>query len=228
LLLHDSLKLVAVDPWSKSKFAPEARHVADQFEFLMAMLSLSMRYSLLAVLLAIGTWWLMKMSRSPNYLYGKRHAAHASILRRGIARGVDTIITAYPPMFWLAHAMNSQSKEPWAYNNNPEVIKVLLLLLSIFAVWIGGILVLSVMQGLWGVTPGKWLCNIRTFRTTLRPCGPLRAVARELLIYVDGLFLAVWLPGVLSIAFTKNWQRLGDLAADTIVVVNPDRQSWIR
>ena len=99
----------------------------------------------------------------------------------------------------------------------------LIVSLSIIAMWVGGILILSVMEGLWGITPGKWLCGIRTLRTTLRPCGVLRAFARELLVYIDSVFLMIWLPGVLLIAFTPHWQRLGDLTADTVVVLDPHK-----
>lgn len=227
LLIHEDLRLISSDTSMKSNLTPEVILLSEKIRFVISMLALSVRYSLLAALLGTGTWWLMRKYRSPDYLYGKRHAVHASVLRRGIARGIDTMITAYPPLFWFAHAMQSESENPWRFTPNPDINLFLISLFSIFATWIAGIVVLSVMQGFWGVTPGKWLCGIRTFRTTLRPCGPLRGFAREMLIYIDGLFLAIWLPGVVSIAFTKNWQRLGDLAADTIVVVNPNRQSWL-
>jgi uncharacterized RDD family membrane protein YckC len=228
LLVGDHLQLIAADETSTSKLTPEAINLADKIGFVLTMLWLCVRYSLLAAVLGLGTTWLMKIHRSPGYLYGKRTASHATVLRRGIARFIDTVITVYPPLFWFAHIVNNESEYMGNYPAGAEATLFILSLMSIFATWIGGVALLSFMQGKWGVTPGKWLCGIRTFRTTLRPCGLLRAVAREMLIYVDGFMLAIWLPGVLSIAFTKNWQRLGDLAADTIVVINPNHQSWLR
>ena len=83
------------------------------------------------------------------------------------------------------------------------------------------LVVTSLFQGFWGVTLGKWVCGIRTVRTTLRPCGFLRSLLREILILVDTLFTWTWIPAVLCIAFTSCQQRLGDLAADTIVIRKP-------
>ena len=91
--------------------------------------------------------------------------------------------------------------------------------ITTFAIWLAIILIVSYFEGKYGVTFGKWLCGIRSLQTTLRPCGMQRALTRELLIYADSLFLLIWLPGVILIAFTRHWQRLGDLIADTIVVV---------
>ena len=163
----------------------------------------------------------MKIHRRPEYLFGKRTVNQASVLRRAVARGIDMLLTVFPPVFWTSvvadsHAQIEQQSVSMGIKN-----LVLIVSLSIISMWIAGILVLSVMEGIWGMTPGKWLCGIRTLRTTLRPCGVLRAFARELMVYVDSVFLMVWLPGVLLIAFTPHWQRLGDLTADTVVVLDP-------
>ncbi len=75
------------------------------------------------------------------------------------------------------------------------------------------------MQGRWGWTPGKWICGLRIVRTTLRPFGLLRSLLRVLLLYVDAILLAYPIPGVAAILLSENRQRLGDMAADTIVIV---------
>ena len=62
------------------------------------------------------------------------------------------------------------------------------------------------------------LTGIRVLGTDLRPCGFGRAVLRNLLTFVDGFFN--FLVGVLLVALTENWQRLGDFAARTIVVAD--------
>ena len=78
--------------------------------------------------------------------------------------------------------------------------------------------VFSFLEGRFGKTPGTWLMGIRVLGTDLRPCGFGRAFLRNLLTFVDG-FLN-FLVGALLVALTENWQRLGDLAARTIVVVD--------
>jgi uncharacterized RDD family membrane protein YckC len=75
-----------------------------------------------------------------------------------------------------------------------------------------------VTQARYGVTPGKLLCGLRVVRTTLRPCGMARALLRDLLLLIDTAFLLNLVPGITSILTTGCRQRLGDLAADTIVV----------
>ena len=173
--------------------------------------------------LVLGTTWLMKIHRRSDYLFGKRTMTQASILRRAIARGIDLLITVFPSVFWLSVLVESQVQIEQQSASMGITNPFLIVSASILAMWIAGILVLSAMEGIWGITPGKWLCGIRTLRTTLRPCGFLRAFARELLVYIDSIFLMTWLPGVLLIAFTPHWQRLGDLTADTVVVVDPHR-----
>jgi uncharacterized RDD family membrane protein YckC len=74
----------------------------------------------------------------------------------------------------------------------------------------------SYFEGRSGKTPGKWLLHTRVLGTDLRPCGFGRALLRNLLTLVDGFFN--FLVGALLVALTENWQRLGDLAARTIVV----------
>jgi uncharacterized RDD family membrane protein YckC len=84
-----------------------------------------------------------------------------------------------------------------------------------------GLLVLvafSWYEGRSGKTPGKWLLGIRVLGADLAPCGFGRALIRNLLTFVDGFFN--FLVGALLVALTENWQRLGDLAARTVVLVD--------
>jgi uncharacterized RDD family membrane protein YckC len=66
-----------------------------------------------------------------------------------------------------------------------------------------------------GRTPGKRLLGIRVVRYGGAPPGFLAAAIRNLLRLVDVGILPV---GVLCILFTSRHQRLGDLAAGTLVV----------
>jgi hypothetical protein len=74
------------------------------------------------------------------------------------------------------------------------------------------------VQARWGLTPGKWLMGLRTVRTSLRPCGFARSLLRELFMAFDAPLLLTPFPGITSMLSTDCRQRLGDLAADTIVV----------
>ena len=92
----------------------------------------------------------------------------------------------------------------------------------IAAVTFGSLLVLFLLyvavQGRFSVTPGKWICRLRVVQTSLRPCGFAKSLLREVLLFVDNLYLFSWTPGILMIAFAQLRQRLGDRFADTIVV----------
>ena len=78
------------------------------------------------------------------------------------------------------------------------------------------LLLFSYLEGTWGVTPGKWVLGIRVLGTDLQPCGFGRGLIRNLLKFVDGFFN--FMVGVLIAALTENWQRVGDMAARTVVV----------
>ncbi|MEI7893202.1 MAG: RDD family protein [Myxococcales bacterium] len=83
----------------------------------------------------------------------------------------------------------------------------------------------AVLEGWRGTTPGKRAFGLRVVTTTGRPIGVREAALRNILRAADalpatqllGIFSAV---GLVSIALTKRFQRLGDLVAGTMVVVN--------
>jgi uncharacterized RDD family membrane protein YckC len=91
-----------------------------------------------------------------------------------------------------------------------------------------------------GRTIGKWACGLRVICTDGRPIDGTRAVIRNLVriadiapfaaasqVYSDASTL-IWIPtgmfGFISVICTRRMQRLGDLAAGTMVVV--DERSW--
>ena len=219
-LVTDDLRLLSIDG-STFQQVTSGVPLSERLRTVLKLFGFLSCYLLSVGMLVLGTTWLMKIHRRSDYLFGKRTMTQASILRRAIARGIDLLITVFPSVFWLSVLVESQVQIEQQSASMGITNLFLIVSASILAMWIAGILVLSAMEGIWGITPGKWLCGIRTLRTTLRPCGFLRAFARELLVYIDSIFLMTWLPGVLLIAFTPHWQRLGDLTADTVVVVDP-------
>ena len=68
-----------------------------------------------------------------------------------------------------------------------------------------------------GQTPGKDVMGIRVIRDGGLPCDFKAAAIRNLVYLVDGP-LTLWIVGMLSIVITKRNQRLGDIAAGTLVI----------
>lgn len=69
----------------------------------------------------------------------------------------------------------------------------------------------------YGATPGKRVMKIRVLQAVGTPVGWSSAMIRNLLRAVDILPLFYGF-GLITMLFNKDFQRLGDLAADTVVV----------
>ncbi|WP_435009987.1 RDD family protein [Tundrisphaera lichenicola] len=74
-----------------------------------------------------------------------------------------------------------------------------------------------------GQTLGKRALGIRVMTTQGVPITGSQAVIRNLIGSVDGPMPFVYLPGLASMILTSRFQRLGDLAAGTMVVVEESR-----
>ncbi len=68
-----------------------------------------------------------------------------------------------------------------------------------------------------GRTPGKRMGGLRVVRAGGRPIDLTASMIRNVLRFVDGMPLG-YVPTIVSIAVTRHNQRLGDLAAGTIVI----------
>ena len=76
----------------------------------------------------------------------------------------------------------------------------------------------TLFEAFWnGCTPGKRLAKIRVIQRSGRGIGLFESMTRNLLRVVDQ-FPLVYAVGAVSIFLTRNHQRLGDLAAGTLVV----------
>lgn len=83
----------------------------------------------------------------------------------------------------------------------------------------------TLFEALWnGRTPGKRVARIRVIQRSGRPIGIFESMARNLVRYVDQLpgFYAV---GVIAIFASRQHQRLGDLAAGTLVVHDREEEA---
>ena len=92
---------------------------------------------------------------------------------------------------------------------------VAVLVVAIFLVQFGYDVVFETRAA--GRTPGKRWTGLRVVKMGGAPVGFVASALRNILRIVDSL-PGFYLVGMLSVLFTKNNQRLGDLAAGTIVV----------
>jgi uncharacterized RDD family membrane protein YckC len=75
-----------------------------------------------------------------------------------------------------------------------------------------------VWEAVTGRSPGKRALGLRVLTTTGRPIGWKAAALRNLLRAADALPIA-YLAGIVSMALSSRFQRLGDLVGGTMVVV---------
>lgn len=92
------------------------------------------------------------------------------------------------------------------------VLAAFLLVPGIQAVYFG------TLESLWGQSVGKRVIGLRVVDISSRRSPPIgRTLVRNILRVVDAL-PGFYLVGLISISRTENRQRLGDLAADIVVV----------
>jgi uncharacterized RDD family membrane protein YckC len=133
-------------------------------------------------------------------------AEHGSLLRRGVAQGLDMLFFLAPLALLIPMIIRAPDDEAQS----------IYLCLGLLAWNVPLLLIFSFLEGRWGLTPGKWLLGLRVLGDDLRPCGFGRALLRNVLLAADGAL--VYLVGMVVIALSARQQRLGDLAASTVVV----------
>ncbi|HTC81567.1 MAG TPA: RDD family protein [Acidimicrobiia bacterium] len=89
------------------------------------------------------------------------------------------------------------------------------LVVASFLVWFGYDVAFETLAS--GRTPGKRAAGLRVVRLGGEPVGFLASAVRNLLRLVDSL-PGLYAVGALSVLFSRRNQRLGDLAAGTLVV----------
>lgn len=138
----------------------------------------------------------------------------AGIGSRFIALLIDTLIwllavVVLSVVFWLIRpgiGAFSRLSAQWAV-----AVYVLVLFLLNWGYF-------TLFEAFWGGrTPGKRIAGIRVIQRSGRGIGLLESMARNFIRYIDQIpfFYAV---GVIAVFATRQHQRLGDLAAGTLVV----------
>ena len=193
-----------------------ANPVDEQLRRMNAVSWLSNLAAVLApLILALALAGLMRRHRIADFVSSGRTAPFASLWRRGLAASIDLLIAfgpitaaAYP--FLFGENLNEQS---------PAATLALLRWIGISSLWaLSWLFVLSALEGRKGISPGKRLLGIRVVGLDLEPCGIGRALVRNLIVVIDASF--GFALAIVLIALTPNQQRLGDLAARTVVVLS--------
>ncbi len=83
----------------------------------------------------------------------------------------------------------------------------------------------TLFEAFWnGRTPGKRVARIRVIQRSGRPIGLFESMARNLVRYIDQI-PGIYVVGVVAMFITRQHQRLGDLAAGTLVVRDREEES---
>jgi uncharacterized RDD family membrane protein YckC len=193
---------------------------ADRARGLLMMLP-SVASAVLSVALAIVLSGIMKVYRTDSFSGPGWSVPWASLTRRALALFLDAALAFGPlvagmiGLFWILPGIEDRP--------DARGLTYLVPLLFGGALWaVAAFLAFCYTLGRWGQTPGKRAMGIRVLGIERAPCGFARALLRSLLLFVDGLLFMDGLLnfgfGALVIACTANRQRIGDMAARTIVV----------
>jgi uncharacterized RDD family membrane protein YckC len=174
----------------------------------------------IALLLALAG--ALRRHRIAGYEAGGRAAVFAPLWRRCAAGAIDVILAFGPAAAAIVGAfvvsdMQEEGAAAMLRWTGWIGLACLWSLLWLFA--------LALAEGRFGTSPGKRLLGLRVLGVDLAPCGFGRALLRNVLELVDAVF--GYAVGLGLIALTPNQQRLGDLAARTVVVVDPARRREI-
>lgn len=172
--------------------------------------AIALGMNLAIVLFIFGFSALIRHYKDRYWTAGETQYEFASLFRRFIAYLLDTLFLIIPPSVVIALFV---AVEGFPHRPLPVVLMVLATLVFYF---LGGFLYHSLLEGLYGATPGKRICGIRVLKQDFTPCGVTAGFLRNLLRIVDAFFY--YLVGAVSMAGTLKWQRLGDMVAETVVV----------
>ena len=100
----------------------------------------------------------------------------------------------------------------------------LMLIFAFLGLWFYNVLFEVLMRG---ATPGKRVLGLRVMNENGTPVGWSGSMIRNLIRFVDVL-PGCYGFGCMSVMLSKNFQRLGDLAAGTIVIHQPKQKLTLK
>lgn len=207
-----------------TKITAKAKY-GDAFPFpkgLMALMMIPQGLTMLMPLvLAIIFSALMRKHRVTFHETASGRKPYASLTRRAFAQIIDALIMVSPLIAIWGLLMSSffGSDDPFSFMQT-GFLKIFAIIIGAFFWMLLCIVIFSVMEGSLGYSPGKRVLGIRVLGTDLQLCGFWRALVRNLLMFVDGFNFMV---GIMVVALNEHWQRVGDMAARTIVVDTKER-----
>ncbi len=211
-----SLRLVQVD---ETRVISEIRH-GSGFPFprrvMVMMLIFYAPMLILPLILAVVLSGLMRKHRICEHRAESISMPFASLTRRALAQIIDFLVLGAPAIAGILLLWPIYDIEKMFSSGPDHILAGVGLMLGTLLWVIVCLFVFSFLEGRWGVTPGKGVLGIRVFGTDLRPCGFGRAFVRNLLKFIDGFFN--FMVGILLVALSENWQRVGDMAARTVVI----------
>jgi len=173
---------------------------------------------LLPFAVAILAHFHFKSKKDHSWDVGGRVVELASFGRRSVAFIIDMIICYGPFTAWYyyyifshMYAFDSMFEDPGEYAKFRAVIMTCSLFLFVV-----GPLYFFVLEWKFGTTIGKKIMGIRVIRDDGADLGLKEALVRNALRILD--FFLYFIPIIVSVAATRKMQRVGDLAARTIVV----------
>lgn len=190
--------------------------------FMAIMLVPQAMTMLIPLVLAIIFSSLMRKHRVTYHEIAAGRKPYASLTRRAFAQIIDALIMLLPVALIMGLLMSSffGSDDPFSFMQT-GFLKMFAIIIGAFFWMLLCIVIFSVMEGSLGYSPGKRVLGIRVLGTDLQLCGFWRALIRNLLMFVDGFFN--FLVGIMVVALNEHWQRVGDMAARTIVVDTKER-----
>ena len=143
----------------------------------------------------------------------------ASIGSRFLALALDTLIQGVAAAVFFALAIVAMAMAALAAGailpDEPGPWILGGLILAWFIVYAG---YFAIFEALWnGQTPGKRVVGLRVIHASGRPIGGYEAVLRNIVRIADQM-PGIYAVGIVAVFVTERSQRLGDLAASTVVV----------
>jgi len=187
-------------------------------EMIKKMYRLYILIMFIPLILALILSSLMQKHRITKYEENGVIIHFASLTKRGFAQAIDFAIAWAPWIISFTTIMlNPFSFEKMFLMSEHESILRLAWIFTACLFWaLLWLFIFSFTEGKYGKTPGKWLFRIKVLGMDLEPCGFGRALIRNVLEIIDSFFN--FMVGIMLIALTYNWQRIGDMFAKTIVV----------
>ena len=148
------------------------------------------------------------------------------VWRRAVAVILDLIIIAtLGSPVWLAGNVFTTRTFTSITNGTTTTITIPLPTGVLASPWTGLFLAIlpfayfTLLEGAYAATPGKMLLGLQVVKLDGTPIGWREAIVRNLLRYIDSGI--AYLIGAIAIWTSPHRQRLGDRAAETLVVRRP-------